>query len=79
MKKQFWLCAYGQTIRTSIKVATAAEAARYCYGVTDRVTCLAAGGRKDVLQNRKKLHELQQQLVLKHQELTGNVIKLADF
>lgn len=72
IKRQYYLCAYGHVIRISDKCDDEHQAARECFGVTDRVTTFPAGTRKDILQSPKKRQELIDLLIAKHKVATGN-------
>lgn len=67
----YFLCAFGNTTRISVKVATAREAALYCYGVVNRVTCVLIGSRSWKYLNNKTKAELQNHLRQLHKKLTG--------
>lgn len=45
-KYNYYLCAYGTNFRISCKSLTPEGAAKYCYGVTNRVTSVNINGRK---------------------------------
>ena len=69
----YYLCAYGNYSRISIKVATPEEAARYCFGVVDRVTCLGFNKSWKYLSSKKR-QELHNQLKALHKQKTGNAL-----
>lgn len=64
----YYYCAYGHVIRVSQKCRSEAEAAKYCFGVTDRVTCLNVGSRSPAYFSQKKKAELQAQLTEMHKQ-----------
>lgn len=72
MKKCYYLCAYGHVIRYSQKCYSAHEAAQYCYGVTDRVTCLNLGTRSPRYVTHAQKVKWQEELEKLHKERTGN-------
>jgi hypothetical protein len=76
--KKYYMCAYGGSIRYSRKCESEDAAAKYCFGVMDRVTVLCIGTRAPKYQYmaRKALHELQVRLVALHKSRTGNDIRL---
>jgi hypothetical protein len=67
----YYLCAYGNSTRISEKVSTPEAAARYCYGVVSRVTCLPLPRSWKYL-NQKEKAGLHTELAKLHLEQTGN-------
>lgn len=74
MKKNQYICAYGHVMRVSDRVATEQEAAKNCFGVVDRVTCLAIAGNWKYT-SQKSRTELFEQLRKLHREKTGNELQ----
>ena len=67
----YYLCAYGNTTRLSIKCSSKEEAAKYCYGVVDNVTVLNLGGRSPKYVTNAKKKEWHNTLSKLHKSQTG--------
>ncbi len=71
----YYLCAFGHSIRFSIKCQSPQEAAKYCFGIVDRVTCLNLGTRSPRYVNFKTKVKWEEELKRLHKENTGNDIQ----
>lgn len=65
-------CCYGHVVRWG-QGSTEAEAAKYAYGVVDRVTVEKAPGNPRYM-SQKKINEFQEKLFARHKQETGNTI-----
>lgn len=74
-KSQYYYCALGNTARLSTKVSTPEDAAKYCFGITGRVTCLPLGGKSPKALTRAFMGQKYAELVALHSKNTGNVLK----
>jgi hypothetical protein len=68
----YYLCAFGPSIRMSGKCASPEEAAKHCFGVVDRVTCLCIGGRSWKYASVGQKVAWESELKRLHKDRTGN-------